>query len=86
MVLSFNIKSSAKIEKLKWREGKWPGYLGIKFNGYKNQAKKISSALLLPFIVLMKVCYQQIFLMKMLIFLLEMLGLNMKIQIKADFP
>lgn len=48
--LSFNIKSSAKIEKLKWREGKWPGYLGIKFNGYKKiKLKKFYYNFLLPF-------------------------------------
>lgn len=47
---SFNIKKDAKIKKLKWREGKWPGYLGIKFEGYKKiKLKKFYYNFLLPF-------------------------------------
>ena len=48
--LSFNIKRSAKIKKLKWREGKWPGFLSIKFEGYKKiKLKKFYYNFLLPF-------------------------------------
>jgi len=48
--LSYNIKKDAKIKKLKWREGKWPGYLGIKFYGHKKiKLKKFYYNFLLPF-------------------------------------
>ena len=48
--LSYNINKDAKISKLKWREGKWPGYLGIKFIGYKKiKLKKFYYNFLLPF-------------------------------------
>ena len=48
--LSFNIKKNTKIKKLKWREGKWPGYLGVKFEGYKKiKLKKFYYNFLLPF-------------------------------------
>ena len=48
--LSYNIKKDTKIRKLKWREGKWPGYLGIKFYGHKKiKLKKFYYNFLLPF-------------------------------------
>jgi coenzyme F420 hydrogenase subunit beta len=48
--LSYNINKNSKIQKLKWREGKWPGFLGIKFKGYpKIKLKKFYYNFLLPF-------------------------------------
>ena len=48
--LSYNIRKDAKIKKLKWREGTWPGHLGVKFYGYKKiKLKKFYYNFLLPF-------------------------------------
>ena len=48
--LSFNINKEAKLKYLKWREGKWPGYLKIKFENYKTIIiSKFYYNFLLPF-------------------------------------
>lgn len=48
--LSYNISKSSKIRRLKWREGKWPGYLSITFdNSKKIKLKKFYYNFLLPF-------------------------------------
>ena len=33
--IAYKIPFGTKIEKIKWREGKWPGFLSIKFRNYK---------------------------------------------------
>tara|TARA_A100001015_G_scaffold294526_1_gene372409 strand:- start:1235 stop:2536 length:1302 start_codon:yes stop_codon:yes gene_type:complete len=46
----YNIKNSSKLKFLKWRDGKWPGYLNVKFEKYKRiKIKKFYYNFLLPF-------------------------------------
>lgn len=46
----YNIQNSSKLKFLKWRDGKWPGYLNVKFENYKRiKIKKFYYNFLLPF-------------------------------------
>lgn len=48
--LSYNIYKNIKIKRIKWREGKWPGYLSITYeNNKKIKLNKFYYNFLLPF-------------------------------------
>ena len=48
--IAYKIPFGTKIEKIKWREGKWPGFLSIKFRNYKKiKISKFYYNFLLPF-------------------------------------